>query len=169
MPPVEETYGRGWDEVAADPDPLLSLDLCSRGWLEETLPALRAAEAATPLAGDALVHCDVRSDNLCVRDGRALLVDWNLACRGNPDFDVAFWLPSLVLEDGPPLAELAERRPGVDAFAAYVAGFFACRAGLPPPDGAPAVRAFQLAQLAVALPWAVRVLGLPPPDARIGA
>jgi hypothetical protein len=31
--------------------------------------------------------------------------------------------------------------------------------GLPPPEGAPAVRGFQLAQLEIALPWACRVLG----------
>ena len=49
---------------------------------------------------------------------------------------------------------------GVDAFAVYVAGFFAALAGLPPPEGAPQVRGFQLAQLEVALPWAGRTLGL---------
>jgi hypothetical protein len=42
----------------------------------------------------------------------------------------------------------------------YVAGFFAALAGLPPPEGAPRVRGFQLAQLEVALPWACRTLGL---------
>ena len=46
------------------------------------------------------VHCDVRSDNLCLRDGHAVLLDWNHARIGNAAFDVAFWLPSLVLEGG---------------------------------------------------------------------
>jgi hypothetical protein len=50
-----------------------------------------------------------------------------------------------------------------DDFAAYVSGFFASRAGLPAPEGAPGVRPFQLAQLEVALPWACRVLDLPHP------
>jgi thiamine kinase-like enzyme len=45
-----------------------------------------------------LLHFDVRSDNLCFRDGRALLIDWNLACIGNPVVDVAAWLPSLHAE-----------------------------------------------------------------------
>ncbi|HWX08781.1 MAG TPA: hypothetical protein VNY33_02290, partial [Gaiellaceae bacterium] len=66
------------------------------------------------------------------------------------------WLPSLVLEHGP-----SPDGFGVDEFAALVAGFFAVRAGLPPPEGAPRVRGFQRAQLEVALPWACRVLGLP--------
>jgi aminoglycoside phosphotransferase (APT) family kinase protein len=125
------------------------------------LPGLLAASDPSLLEGEALLHFDVRSDNLCIRDGQALLVDWNLACVGNPAFDVAFWLPSLALEHGPTPEQLARARPDVDRLAAHVAGFFAARAGLPPPAGAPSVRPFQLAQLEVALPWAVRAAGLP--------
>ena len=164
-----ERLGSGWRLVAEDPAPFLTLGLATHLWLERVLPSLVDAEAATPLAGDSLVHCDLRSDNLCIRHGRAVLVDWNWASVGNPAFDVAFWLPSLVLEEGPPVEEIARRRPEVDAFAALVAGFFAHRAGQPPPDGAPAVRGFQRAQLEVALPWAARVLDLPHPDGRIAA
>jgi hypothetical protein len=90
-----------------------------------------------------------------------VLVDWNLACVGNGAFDVAFWLPSLRLEDGPePWEVMTQAGP----LAAAVAGFFAARAGLPPPEGAPTVRDFQRRQLDVALPWAARELGLPPVD-----
>ena len=157
---ADEDLG-GWDVVAADPEPFLALGVCSAAWLAEALPVLVAAEAATPWGGEALVHCDVRSDNLCIRGGRAVLFDWNLAEVGNPAFDLAFWLPSLALEQGgPPVARMAKRVPETDDFAAAVAGFFASRAGLPPPSGAPAVRGFQLAQLEVALPWAASVLGL---------
>ena len=103
--------------------------------------------------GDRLCHCDVRSDNLCLKDGRVVLVDWNHARLGNPGYDVAFWAPSLALEKGP-----APDSFGVDEFAAYVAGFFAARAGLPKPAGAPTVRDFQRIQAEVALDWAERVL-----------
>jgi Ser/Thr protein kinase RdoA (MazF antagonist) len=130
--------------------------LVSQDWLDDALPLLVRAWETTPIDGEALVHCDVRSDNLCLRDGRAIIFDWNHARIGNPDFDIAFWLPSLALEGGPPPQAF-----GVDEFAVYVAGFFAAHAGLPPPEGAPHVRGFQLAQLEVALPWAIRVLGLP--------
>ncbi len=44
------------------------------------------------------------------------------------------------------------------------AGFFGSSAPLPALDGAPRVRAFQLAQLKETLPWAARELGLPAPD-----
>jgi hypothetical protein len=54
--------------------------------------------------------------------------------------------------------------PGADAFAAWIAGFFAARAGLPPPPTAPTVRPLQVAQLREALPWTVQVLDLPPLD-----
>ena len=124
--------------------------------------ARRRAAAARRRAGrrrrsteTSLLHGDVRSDNLCLRDGHAVIFDWSHARIGNPDFDVAFWLPSLALEGGPQPDAF-----GVDAFAVFVAGFFAALAGLPPPEGAPHVRGFQLAQLEVALPWACRALGL---------
>jgi hypothetical protein len=151
----------GWDDVALDPEPFLSLGIWSHAWLERSLPALLEASAPAVLAGDALLHFDVRSDNLCIQDGRAVLVDWNLASVGNPALDVAFWLPSLALEHGPSPSEVSLTRPTANGLAAFVAGFFAARAGLPPPSGAPDVRAFQLAQLEVALPWAIKLLGLP--------
>ena len=57
-----------------------------------------------------------------------------------------------------------ELLPDADpAIVAWLAGFFASRAGLPPPAGAPKVRGFQRAQLDVVLPWACRLLDLPPP------
>src|SRR5919106_948156 len=150
-----------WDAVARDPEPFLRLGLRSASWLQRCLPVLLEASRPTLLDGDALLHFDVRSDNLCIRGGRAVLVDWNLACSGNAAFDIAFWLPSLTLEDGPEPSGLARDWPDVNALAGIVAGFFAARAGMPRPPGAPAVRAFQLAQLEVALPWATRVLELP--------
>jgi hypothetical protein len=146
----------GWHDVARDPELFLELGIVSAEWLERSLPALLEASDGTPLDGDSLVHCDVRSDNICLRSGHAVLLDWNHARIGNPAFDVAFWLPSLALEGGP-----GPESFDVDAFAVFVAGFFAAQAGLPAPAGAPRVRGFQRAQLEVALPWACRALGLP--------
>jgi hypothetical protein len=151
----------GWGRVAASPEALLGTGLCSRAWLDEALPELVGASADAELGGHDLLHCDVRSDNLCLVGGRAVLVDWNLACTGNGRFDVAFWLPSLRLEGGPAPWEVL---PNAGGLAAVVAGFFAARAGLRPPSGAPTVREFQRAQAAVALPWAARELGLSQPS-----
>lgn len=156
LPRIADDSIGGWPAVARDPQPFLGLGLVSREWLDVALPLLVDAWETTPIDGEALLHGDVRSDNLCLRDGRAIVFDWSHARVGNPAFDVAFWLPSLALEGGPQPDAF-----GVDEFAVYVAGFFAALAGLPSPQGAPQVRGFQLAQLEVALPWACRVLGLP--------
>lgn len=139
---------------------LLSTGLCAPSWLEEALPALLQASEVARLDGTELLHFDVRSDNLCLRDGKALLFDWNLARVGNGDFDVAFWLPSLALEGGP---SPWEALPDAGPLAAAVAGFFSVRAGLPPPPTAPTVRDFQRAQAQVALAWTARELALPLP------
>lgn len=151
----------GWHRVLAEPSEFLSLHLCDAAWLERAGPVLCAAAAAAPLEGDALLHGDVRSDNLCFRGGAALLVDWNLARIGNPQLDLAFWLPSLAAENGPPPETVA---PGCcPELAAYVSGFFACRAGQAEIPHAPLVRQVQRQQLQTALPWAARALHLPLP------
>jgi aminoglycoside phosphotransferase (APT) family kinase protein len=140
--------------------PFLRLHLCSHGWLDQALPILLAASEAVVLAGDALMHLDVRSDNLCLRGGQAILIDWNWAVIGNPELDVAAWLPSLHAEGGPAPEEIL---PDHGPLAALLSGYWASRAGLPPIPDAPRVRELQLMQLRVALPWAARALGLPEP------
>jgi Phosphotransferase enzyme family len=150
-----------WREVEADSEPFLSLGLCTESWLAHSLADLIAATERAQITGDSFVHLDVRSDNICIRDGEAVLVDWNWASLGNPAVDAAFWAPSLFVEGGPTPLEL---QPEAGDLTAVVSGFFAPIAGLPPPAGAPTVRPLQLAQLKAALPWAVDVLGLPPLD-----
>jgi hypothetical protein len=159
-----EQPDEGWHRVLAEPSEFLSLDLCDVDWLEHAGEVLCAAAAEAPLAGGALLHCDVRSDNLCFRDGAALLVDWNLASIGNPQIDVAFWLPSLAAENGPPPETVVPDCP--PGLAAYVSGFFACRAGQAEIPHAPLVRQVQRQQLRTALPWAARALCLPLPALR---
>jgi hypothetical protein len=150
-----------WHKVAADPEPFLSLGFCSQAWLESALPTLLQADATALLDGTDLVHQDVRSDNLCFPgDGRAILVDWNWACYGNGQLDIAGWLPSLHREGGPSPETILPDQPEL---AAILAGYWAARAGLPSPDfdTTGRIRAVQKAQLSTALPWAVRALGLP--------
>jgi hypothetical protein len=149
-----ELYDR-WRIVEADPEPFLSLGLRDRDWLDRAVPTMLAAVDADPAAGDELCHFDVRSDNLCFREGRALLVDWNWLSLGSFRVDVAAWLPSLRVEGGPQPWEVL---PDAGAEAAFVAGVWAAVAGLPPPETAPHVRAIQRKQLAVALDWIDRDL-----------
>ena len=152
----------GWAHITRTPEAFLGLRLCTRAWLTRALPVLTRAEAEAPLAGDDLLHFDVRSDNLCFHGDRVVLVDWNWACRGNRVVDVASWLPSLHAEGGPPPETILPHEPGL---AAAISGYFAARAGRHAESAQDrAVRALQLTQLRVALPWAVQALGLPALD-----
>ena len=151
---------RDWTDLAADPGPFLALGICSPGWLAAALPALADAAAAASLDGESLLHMDIRSDNLCIRDRRAIVIDWNHAAVGRADVDIAFWLPSLHAEGGPPPEAILPDAPGL---AACVAGYFCAQAGQPPIPEAPHVRPLQVAQSRTALPWAARALGLPVP------
>jgi Phosphotransferase enzyme family len=154
----------GWQRIAADPAPFLGLGLCSASWLDRCLATLDAASAVARIDGDALLHFDVRSDNVALMGERAVLVDWNGASAGNPLLDTASWLPSLAAEGGPPPeAVLADDTPGLPEMASLLAGFFGSRAGLSPIPQAPHARPLQLMQTRTALPWAARLLGLPPP------
>ena len=157
---VQAGRDEGWKAVVRDPAPLLSLGLCDADWLAAALRALVAAEAECSTEGDALCHGDLRSDNLCLADGRVVLLDWPEACLSNPRLDLGLMLPSLEEEGGPPPEAILPDAPEV---AAWVAGFFAARAGLSPIPGSPGVRRVQLRQLRTALPWAQRALGLPAP------
>lgn len=151
-----ELFGR-WQSVADDPASFLSLGLRDRGWLERNLDVILRAASDAPVAGSALCHLDVRSDNLCFRDGRAVLVDWNWASLANPDLDLAAWLPSVTVEGGPKPWQVLS---GAGRLAAFVAGVWAAVAGLPAPETAPGVRPVQRAQLAVALDWIEHELDL---------
>jgi Ser/Thr protein kinase RdoA (MazF antagonist) len=164
VPSIEiyrEELTSGWRLVEQDPGPFLSFGLCSPRWLAEVLPALRDSVDRAPIEGESLLHFDVRSDNIALLGDRAVLVDWNWACIGNPLLDRAAWAPSLHVEGGPPPDVHVRDCP--PAFPALLAGFWAARVGLPaPPGAAPGLRELQLAQLAVVLPWAVGALRLPP-------
>jgi hypothetical protein len=162
---VPIAWNASWHTVEADPAAFLALGLCSAAWLHRSLPALIAAAERATVAGTSVVHLDVRSDNLCFRHGRAILIDWNHAAVGNAKLDVAFWLPSLHSEGGPAPEQVL---PGVPELAALVAGFFCGHAGGGPLPDAPHVRPLQLRQARVALPWAARELELEPPRPATG-
>jgi hypothetical protein len=150
-----QLFGR-WHVVREDPEPFLSTGIRSRAWLGRALPTLTAAADSVRADGDDLLHLDVRSDNLCFRDGAAVLVDWNWCSTGNADLDVAAWLPSLAIEGGPQPWEVL---PAAADYAAFLAGFWAAEVGLPPPTTAPTVREGQRRQLEVTLAWCEHEFG----------
>lgn len=160
VPPFEAVHSHhtlGWHIVSENPLPFLALEMASGAWLKGALPVLLEAEAACGTTGDTLAHFDIRSDNMCFTGDRALFVDWAEACLANPKLDTGFWLPSLAFEGGPQPESILPNEPEI---AAWVAGFFAARAGLATIPDAPQVRRVQREQLSTALPWAQRALGL---------
>lgn len=156
-----EGRNAGWPTVALNPAPFLALRHVTADWLERALPTLVAAEQSSHLAGDALTHLDLRSDNLCITPDGVKFIDWAEACRSAADVDLGFFLPSLAYENGPLPETIQPDRPDI---AALVSGFFAARAGLADIPLSPFVRRVQREQLSTALPWAIRALGLPPAD-----
>jgi thiamine kinase-like enzyme len=163
LPRFSEAHGAltgGWAAVADDPGPFLSLGLASREWLVRALPRLIEAETDCPMEGEAVTHCDLRSDNICLTAAGAKIIDWPGACLGNPELDLGAWLPSLCFEGGPAPEDLLPDAPQV---AAWVCGYFAARAGLPVIPDAPFVRRVQREQLTTALPWVARALKLGDP------
>ena len=151
----------GWRTLAAGPPPE-GLD----PWSAEHAESLAALEAewAAAASGDALLHSDLRADNVLVRDGRAWLIDWPWACAGAPWVDGVILAPSIALQGGPPPEEvLARAYPDAPAAAvlpmvAALAGLFTRVALAPPPPGLPTLRAFQAAQGRVSREWLARLL-----------
>lgn len=163
LPRLDEFPGmfESWEVVAHDPEPFLSLGLVTPDWLRNNLPILIECASKVPLEGDSIVHLDVRSDNLVLIEDRALLIDWNWARKGNPEIDLAFWLPSLSFEGGPNPDQIMPDAPNL---AALVSGFFAAKAGVPlVSPRTQAIKTLQIKQLRTSLPWACRALQIENP------
>lgn len=161
-PPIaqlDESMFRGWRTLALDPRPAAAFD----PWVRDHLDLLADAEArwVPAAAGQALVHVDVRADNLLLTADRVVVVDWPHARIGASWLDLLFFLPSAAMHGGvdperlwatyPPARAAA---PGdVTAVLAALTGFFLHSSLLPPPLRLERVRAFQRAQGDAALHW----------------
>jgi aminoglycoside phosphotransferase (APT) family kinase protein len=156
---------------------LLARDICSwrrllaappealDPWSRRHLPRLAELDARAPaaIAGDTLVHFDIRGDNVLLAADRVIVLDWPHASIGAAWADLVFFAPSVAMQGGPAPAELGRRYPPIaaaDDDVDAVAGFFTARALEPPPPGLPTLRPFQAAQAEVARAWLAERLHL---------
>lgn len=131
-------------------------------WLQRNLERLAELEALAPAlaAGDTLLHCDMRADNMLIAGDRLYVLDWPWARVGAWWVDAVGMAPSVVMQGGPSPEDFINRLdmtgvPAValDAAVCAIAGYLVVRALEPPPPGLPTVRAFQAAQGRHATAW----------------
>lgn len=139
-------------------------------WVDRHLDRLIELENGVEdvVAGDSLVHLDIRGDNLLLTEDHVVVVDWPHARVGAPWVDAVCFAPSLAMQGGPDPEELiarvdSAREADPDALTAVIAntaGYFTYHGSLPPAKGLPGLREFQEAQGAVARRWLARRTGL---------
>lgn len=148
----------GWERLRAEPWP--GLDPWAAARVDQLCGLARRGLDA--VAGDTVVHIDLRADNLLVgADGRVTLVDWPHACQGAAWLDTLLLLVNVRLFGGHDVDALLRRRPltsSVDpdvlsAVLVALSGYFLDAARNLPPPGLPTVRAFQAAQGEATLSW----------------
>jgi aminoglycoside phosphotransferase (APT) family kinase protein len=167
VPPIVTTASdaiannvRGWGQLRdVEQYYLEHLD----AWSVRHLDALAELEsrAVSAVAGNTLLHFDVRADNILLTPEKVWFVDWPWACVGAAWVDVVFFAPSVTMQGGPPPEYMIEHHPScrtadpgaITAVVAAMAGYFTHQALKPPPPGLPTLRAFQAAQGAVARGW----------------
>ncbi|NVM94645.1 phosphotransferase [Arthrobacter wenxiniae] len=168
----------GWEKLARRP--MVGLDPWATGNLDRL--AGLARQGVSAVAGQSLVHGDLRTDNILLTgpDGRspngsspgaggAVLVDWPWAALGAPWVDALSVLINVKSLDpgSDPEVQLREHRvfsgvpaPDVDGVLAGFAGYFLDMSRRPDSPGIPTLRAFQRKQGDALIGWLK--LRLPP-------
>lgn len=150
---------RGWERIRTDPP-----ETCEP-WILANLDCLEhlALLGLKDLAGESLVHTDVRADNILItRDNGAVLVDWPWASIGSRWFDALTVLVNVrvfdpafdvesVLQSHPVFVAAPEN--SIDGFLSGLGSYFIDIARRPAPLGLPTVRAFQQQQGDAAMSW----------------
>lgn len=148
-----------WEAILADPA-LTEVGLCSAEWADRNGATIVAVDRRADPRGSALVHGDVRSDNVCLlADGGARLVDWSESGRGDPDHDLVQLLPTLHLEGGPAPASIL----GVPAGPIVRLGGATVHRALRPGTGPAWLGQVMLRLAAIDLAWIAAVLEIEPP------
>ena len=158
------TFLGAWRELAAAPPP--DLDPWLRGRLDGL--AARGTDVADLVRGDALLHSDIRSDNvLLTPDGDTVLVDWGWTCNGAPWLDLVLFAMTVNREGGADAELLVRGHPltrdvppsRIDAVLLAAAANWWSLSRRPEPPSIPGARAHQRAYADATLDWVRRRAG----------
>lgn len=154
-----------WLPRPADLDPwtaaiesLTEDELADPPWWSAAAERLGEAARRVSIAGDALVHGDLGSGNVCLHDGTVLLIDWSDAMVADPAVDLMSVAVDAAHHDGVRRAPPVEDLP---AWLAKTAGLLVTasrRAPWPGPRGQQ-VRRQQQALARTATAWALDAVG----------
>lgn len=159
LEPISEGFSMlfaGWRRLREDPPEDLD------PWIGAHLDYLIELSESTleRLDGDTVVHCDIRADNLLVRDdGTMVVVDWPWAVSGADWLDRFMLLINIDLYGGHDVEALVSRYLAdvdpelITGTLAGLCAFFVDSARQPPAPGLPTLREFQRAQGESTLAW----------------
>lgn len=138
-------------------------------WSARHLYALAEIEADAPsaVAGDTLLHLDIRADNILVTGDEVLFADWAHTRTGAAWVEMICFAPSVTMQGGPSPEILLSRYPAamdadprdITTVIVAVAGYFTRQSFQPAPPGLPTLREFQAAQGIVARQWVAERTG----------
>ncbi|QKV94920.1 phosphotransferase [Streptomyces sp. NA02950] len=152
---LERSFG-AYRRVAESPHHLSAWE---RRNIDRLIPA--AESALEFVAGDSLVHLDLRADNIVLaHDGGAYIVDWSWASAGASWLDKVCFLVNVATYGGdaecfvagdPFLASVPPDH--ITAFLIGLSGMWTEAVAEPAPPGLPALRAFQRLERDATLAW----------------
>lgn len=142
-------------------------------WYQAITPRIETllAHPALRTGPYAILHGDLRSDNLRFAQGKLSLFDWPAITVGRPEWDIVAFAQTVTVEGGIAPEQImqwyTERFPvdaaTLDSALAWWLTFFADKAWQPEIPGLPRVRRFQRQQLGVMASWVARQWSLPEP------
>ena len=156
-----------WAQIADDPLLLVGLPTSLRARMPDLMELENGFRDA--LRGDAVVHDDLRADNILISDGEARLLDWPHARRGAAWIDLPCFLPSVEASGGPRCEDAwqifeAHGAPTQHSLLPVISGFASFlwfNQAQPEIPQLPGLRAFQRQQAIPALRWLAGLLSGP--------
>jgi fructosamine-3-kinase len=142
-------------------------------WFEQVSPIIENVMQKSALreGTHALLHGDLRSDNMCFHQGKLRLFDWPSITLGRPEWDMVAFAQTVTVEEGPSPEQIMKwygecfplDADAVECALAWWLTFFAHRAWRPDIPGLPRLRRFQRQQLGTLISWAARHWSFPSP------